>query len=58
MLKTLAEREEGPDRESLYQKATKAPRLHMTIQEEFVYPLIKMHVGPRTSRPCRARAGP
>ena len=45
MLKALAESEEGPEREALCQKATEALRLHMTIEEELVYPLIKMHVG-------------
>ena len=45
MLTTLAESEEGPEREALCRKATEALLLHMTIEEELVYPLIKTHVG-------------
>ena len=45
MLKMLAESEEGPERKTLCQTATEALLLHMTIEEELVYPLIKMHVG-------------
>lgn len=45
MLKTLAASEEGPERDALCKKVNEALLLHMEIEEQFVYPLIKEHVG-------------
>jgi hemerythrin-like domain-containing protein len=45
MLKQLADTDEGAEREELCQKVSEALTLHMTIEEELVYPLIKEQVG-------------
>ena len=45
MLKTLADSDEGPEREALCEKVAEALTLHMTIEERLVYPLVKQLVG-------------
>ena len=45
MLKTLAESEQGTERDALCRKVTDALTLHMRIEEELVYPLILEHIG-------------
>lgn len=45
MLKTLADSERGTDRDALCAKVTDALQLHMVIEEDLVYPLVKKLVG-------------
>lgn len=45
MLSTLADSDEGPERENLVEELQAALTLHMKIEEELVYPLVAEHVG-------------
>jgi len=45
MLSTLADSDEGPERENLVKELQAALTLHMKIEEELVYPLVAEHVG-------------
>jgi hemerythrin-like domain-containing protein len=57
MLKTLAESEEGKDRNSLCEKVSVALSLHMKIEEELVYALIREHVGDEEDEEANVEHG-
>ncbi len=57
MLKTLAETDEGKARETLCEKVSTALTLHMTLEEELVYPLIKERVGKEENEEANVEHG-
>ncbi len=57
MLKTLAESDEGKARETLCEKVSTALTLHMTLEEELVYPLIKDRVGDEEDEEANVEHG-
>ncbi len=57
MLKTLAESEEGAEREALCQKVIAALTVHMTIEEQLVYPLIQSKVGDEEAEEANVEHG-
>jgi hemerythrin-like domain-containing protein len=57
MLKDLADSEEGQARATLCEKVSVALSLHMKIEEELVYPLVKEHVGDEEDEEANVEHG-
>jgi len=48
MLSTLAQSEEGAERESTVEELTTALQTHMAVEERFLYPIVKKTLGEET----------
>src|SRR4051794_36472674 len=46
MLRSLAESEEGSEREQMAEQLERALMLHMELEERFVYPLVRERLSP------------
>jgi hypothetical protein len=57
MLKKLADTDEGTERESLCEQVAAALSLHMTVEEELVYPLVKDLVGDEEDEEANVEHG-
>lgn len=57
MLKTLAEIDEGAEREELCRKVSDALTLHMAIEEQLLYPLISQLIGAEEEEEANTEHG-
>jgi hemerythrin-like domain-containing protein len=57
MLTTLAESEEGPERNALSAQLGKALSLHMELEEQLVYPLVEREVGEEDAEEATVEHG-
>jgi hemerythrin-like domain-containing protein len=57
MLTALADSDEGAEREEMVSELAQALRLHMQVEEELVYPLVKAELGAEDEEEAQVEHG-